>query len=344
MNITSKSNQNKQMATKFNVAAYNFRTKCPYVSKDLLRWFPGHMNKGLKQMQRKLKSVDCVIEVHDARIPFTGRNPIFTSTMTGAKPHILVLNKKDLTIQSLIPKIKDQLTAEEGIENVIFTNSKDQNCRGLKSLRPRMVDIIKNSNRYNRSEELDYSVMIIGVPNVGKSSLINMLRSRNMSLKHALPVGAVAGITRSVMTRIKINNDPKIFMLDTPGILEPSVKNIEMGLKLALCASLQDHLVGEEIIADYLLYWLNKHGKFKYVDFMGLEEPSDDINKVLITGSIKFNRVRRIRDYDGQTREVPDIVEVARTMIRAFRTGELGKILLDIDLLKNNREEEKILA
>lgn len=148
MNITSKSNQNKQMATKFNVAAYNFRTKCPYVSKDLLRWFPGHMNKGLKQMQRKLKSVDCVIEVHDARIPFTGRNPIFTSTMTGAKPHILVLNKKDLTIQSLIPKIKDQLTAEEGIENVIFTNSKDQNCRGLKSLRPRMVDIIKNSNRY----------------------------------------------------------------------------------------------------------------------------------------------------------------------------------------------------
>ncbi|XP_045453055.1 mitochondrial GTPase 1 [Melitaea cinxia] len=331
------------MATKFNVAAYNFRTKCPYVSKDLLRWFPGHMNKGLKQMQRKLKSVDCVIEVHDARIPFTGRNPIFTSTMTGAKPHILVLNKKDLTVQSLIPKIKDQLTAKEGIENVIFTNSKDQHCRGLKSLRPRMVDIIKNSNRYNRSEELDYSVMIIGVPNVGKSSLINMLRSRNMNLKHALPVGAVAGITRSVMTRIKINNDPKIFMLDTPGILEPSVKNIEMGLKLALCASLQDHLVGEEIIADYLLYWLNKHGKFKYVDFMGLEEPSDDINKVLITGSIKFNRVRRIRDYDGQTREVPDVIEVARTMIRAFRTGELGKILLDIDLLKNDREEEKIL-
>ncbi|CAH2094846.1 unnamed protein product [Euphydryas editha] len=332
------------MATKFNTAAYNFRTKCPYVSKDLLHWFPGHMNKGLKQMQRKLKSVDCVIEVHDARIPFTGRNPIFTSTMTGAKPHILVLNKKDLTIQSLLPKIKDQLTAEEGIENVIFTNSKDQNCRGLKSIRPRIVDIIKNSNRYNRSEELDYSVMIIGVPNVGKSSLINMLRSTNMRIKHALPVGAVAGITRSVMTKIRINNDPKIFMLDTPGILEPSVTNIEMGLKLALCASLQDHLVGEEIIADYLLYWLNKHGKFKYVDYMGLEEPCDDINKVLITGSIKFNRVRRIRDFDGQTREVPDIIEVARTMIKAFRTGELGKILLDINLLKRNREEEKILA
>lgn len=207
------------MAAKFDAAAYSFRKKCPYVGKDLLRWFPGHMNKGLKQMQRKLKSVDCVIEVHDARIPFTGRNPIFTSTLTGAKPHILVLNKRDLAIPSIMPKIKDQLTSEQGVANVVFTNCKDQNCRGLKTLKPLLVDIIKDSNRYNRSEELDYNVMIIGVPNVGKSSLINMLRSINMSVKHALPVGAVAGVTRSLMMKMRINNDPKIFMFDTPGEL-----------------------------------------------------------------------------------------------------------------------------
>ncbi|CAG5004323.1 unnamed protein product [Parnassius apollo] len=328
------------MAVRFDAAAYSFRKKCPYVSKDLLRWFPGHMNKGLKQMQRKLTSVDCVIEVHDARIPFTGRNPIFTNTLTGAKPHILVLNKKDLTVRSLIPKITEQLKAHENIQNVIFTNSKDQDCRGLKALKPLMVELIKNSNRYNRSEELDYNVMIIGVPNVGKSSLINMLRSRNMSVRHALPVGAVAGVTRSLMTKMRINDDPKIFMFDTPGILEPSVTDIEMGLKLALCASLQDHLVGEEAIADYLLYWLNSHAKFKYVEYMGLEEPSDDIHKVLIAGAVKFNRVRRVRDFDGSMREVPDLLEVARTMIKAFRTGELGKMLLDIDLLKCRSKDQ----
>ncbi|KAM3959354.1 mitochondrial GTPase 1 [Aphomia sociella] len=331
------------MAKRFDAAAYNFRKKMPYVSKDLLRWFPGHMNKGLKQMQRKLNSVDCVIEVHDARIPFSGRNPIFTNTLTGAKPHILVLNKKDLTIQSLIPRIKDQLKAEQNINNIVFTNSKDQACRGLKILRPLMVDLIKSSNRYNRSEELDFNVMIIGVPNVGKSSLINMLRSRNMSVRHALPVGAVAGVTRSLMTKMRINNDPTIFMFDTPGILEPSVTDVEMGLKLALCASLQDHLVGEEIIADYLLYWLNKHGKFKYVDYMGLEEPCDDINKVLIAGAVKLNRVRKVRDFDGTVRDVPDLLEVSRTMIKAFRMGELGRILLDIDLLANRRERQEIV-
>ncbi|XP_013194261.1 mitochondrial GTPase 1 [Amyelois transitella] len=332
------------MATKFDAAAYNFRQKMPYISKDLLRWFPGHMNKGLKQMQRKLNSVDCVIEVHDARIPFSGRNPIFTNTLTGAKPHILVLNKKDLTINSLIPRITDQLKAEQNIQNIVFTNSKDQYCRGLKSLRPLMVDLIKDSNRYNRSEESDYNVMIIGVPNVGKSSLINMLRSRNLRIKHALPVGAVAGVTRSLMTKIRINNDPTIFMFDTPGILEPSVTNVEMGLKLALCASLQDHLVGEEAIADYLLFWLNKHGKFKYVDYMGLEEPCDDINKVLIAGAVKFNRIRKTRDYDNSVRVVPDLIEVARTMIKAFRTGELGRTLLDIDLLNDRSVREKVLA
>lgn len=135
------------MALKFDAAAYSFRKKFPYVSKDLLHWFPGHMNKGLKQIQKKLKSVDCVIEVHDARIPFSGRNPIFTSTITGAKPHILVFNKKDLTKNSLIPRVKDQLVAEEGVKNVVFTNSKDQLCRGLKSLKPLMIDLIKGSNR-----------------------------------------------------------------------------------------------------------------------------------------------------------------------------------------------------
>ncbi|CAG4956983.1 unnamed protein product [Colias eurytheme] len=329
------------MATKFDAAAYTFRKKFPYVSKDLLRWFPGHMNKGLKQIQRTLKSVDCVIEVHDARIPFSGRNPIFTSTVTGAKPHILVLNKRDLSIHSLIPKVKDQLVAEEGVRNIVFTNCKDQFCRGLKSLIPLMIDLIKNSNRYNRSEELDYNVMIIGVPNVGKSSLINMLRSRNTHQKHVLPVGAVAGVTRSLHTKMRINSNPTIFMFDTPGILEPSVTNIEMGLKLALCASLQDHLVGEEVIADYLLFWLNSHGKFKYVDYMGLEEPCDDINKVLISGSAKFNRIRVVRDFDGSTRMVPDIIEAARLMIRAFRTGELGKTLLDIDLLRDKNVDRE---
>lgn len=205
------------MATKFNAAAYNFRKTMPYVKKDLLRWFPGHMNKGLKQMQRQLASVDCIIEVHDARLPFTGRNPIFTKTLVGTKPRILALNKKDLTIKSLIPKIKEQLREEYNESNVVFTNCKEEFCPGLKSIIPMLVKLIKASNRYNRSEETDFNVLTIGVPNVGKSSLINMLRSKNLKLSHSLAVGPVPGVTRSLHTKVKIYNDPPIFMFDTPG-------------------------------------------------------------------------------------------------------------------------------
>lgn len=108
--------------------------------------------------------------------------------------------------------------------------------------------------------------MIIGVPNVGKSSLINALRNRHLHKPAATQEGPTAGITRSVLTRIKICEDPLIYLLDTPGVLLPNIQNIDMGMKLAMCSCFQDHLVGEEVIADYLLYYLNKNKNFTYLD------------------------------------------------------------------------------
>ena len=78
------------------IAKDSFRSVFKSIDKDVLHWFPGHMNKGLKQMQQKLRLIDCVIEVHDARIPISGRNADFKFTISGVKPHILVLNKFDL--------------------------------------------------------------------------------------------------------------------------------------------------------------------------------------------------------------------------------------------------------
>lgn len=100
---------------------------------------------------------------------------------------------------------------------MILTNCKDQKCDGIKRLVPRAIELIKNSDRFNRSEEKEHNIMIIGVPNVGKSSLVNHLRNRHLNKKGASAVGAVAGITRSVLTRIKICEDPLIYILDTPG-------------------------------------------------------------------------------------------------------------------------------
>ncbi|VEN53682.1 unnamed protein product [Callosobruchus maculatus] len=311
----------------------NFRSVFKTVDKDLVRWFPGHMGKGLKMMQHKLRSVDCIIEVHDARVPISGRNSDFKYTISGGtKPHILVLNKADLIEKDLQDPIKKRLEDEHN--HIIFTNCKNQHCRGVASIFPLAQELIGKSERFNRSEEEDFNIMIIGVPNVGKSSLVNALRNRHLGKGGASPVGAVPGVTRAVLHKIKMCEQPLFYLVDTPGILTPKIANAETGLKLALCATLQDHLVGEELLADYLLYWMNKHGKHRlYTRYFKMDKPEDNILYVLTHISKLYNKTLRIRDYNNNHVLRPDFKQAAGIMLRAFRNGELGKLMLDIDLL-----------
>ncbi|KAG0719458.1 Mitochondrial ribosome-associated GTPase 1 [Chionoecetes opilio] len=171
---------------------------------EAVNWFPGHMAKGLNQMQKKLSSVDCVVEVHDARIPISGRNPLFEKRLgvSTLKPHILVMNKMDLADtrhrQGVIRHYEQQ-----GVADIIFTNCKRPDSPGVKSVVQKMASAIKGSERYNRSEETAYNVMVIGIPNVGKSSLINALRAKHIRRSKATRVGAMPGITLSVLEKIK---------------------------------------------------------------------------------------------------------------------------------------------
>ncbi|XP_031620066.1 mitochondrial GTPase 1 [Contarinia nasturtii] len=316
--------------------SYKFRDVFKAVDKTSVHWFPGHMGKGLRQMQQKLKMVDCVIEVHDARIPYSGRNPDFKNTVTGVRPHILVLNKKDLGDKSTYQTIAKDIQTNEGIDHVLFTNCKDQQCLGIKSIVPTAKRLIQGSNRFNRSEQPEFNLMIIGVPNVGKSSLTNVLRNRHLNAKGASQVGAIAGVTRSVLTRIKISIRPLIYMYDTPGILTPHIRNLEHGMKLASVSCMQDNLVGEIQIADYILYWLNKNGFFDYVQLMNLKEPTDSIQEVLLSGALMLNKSMKFNHPDGTTKLRPDFDYAARHFIRAFRSGELGKFNLDHVYSKRN--------
>lgn len=252
--------------------------------------------------------------------------------MTAAKPNILVLNKKDLVENSahkkIISKVQDK--TEFPIDEVILTNCKDQKCDGIRKLVPKAIELIKNSDRFNRSEEQEHNIMIIGVPNVGKSSLVNILRNRHLNKKAASQVGAVAGITRSVLTRIKICEDPLIYILDTPGVMMPNIQNIEMGMKLALCSCFQDHLVGEDVIADYLLFWLNRNKNYIYLEAMGLDNPTDDITHVLMSGASKLGKTVQLKSFETNAVEKKlDLRSAAQYFIAAFRRGEFGRICLD---------------
>ncbi|XP_023977288.1 mitochondrial ribosome-associated GTPase 1 isoform X2 [Physeter macrocephalus] len=267
-----------------------WRESFPLDGRDVARWFPGHMAKGLKKMQSSLKLVDCIIEVHDARIPLSGRNPLFQETL-GLKPHLLVLNKMDLADLKEQQKIIQHLEGE-GLKNVIFTNCvKDEN---IKQIIPMVTELVGSSYRYHRGENLEYCIMVIGVPNVGKSSLINSLRRKHLRKGKATRVGGEPGITRAVMSRIQVCERPLMFLLDTPGVLAPRIQSVETGLKLALCGTVLDHLVGEETLADYLLYTLNRHQLLGYVQHYGLGEACDDVASVLKRVAVKLRKTQKV--------------------------------------------------
>lgn len=311
-----------------------FRQSFKKVPKDVLTWFPGHMNKGMRQMQQKLKNVDLVIEVHDARIPFSGRNEEFKHTVSGVKPHILILNKKDLIDPHLFVPITKQLKEEEDIQHILFTNCKDHQCQGVRRIMPLAKQLILDSDRYNREGEKDFCMMVIGVPNVGKSSIINVLRNRHLKKTGASQVGPVAGVTRSVLNRIKVSEEPKTYLIDTPGILMPSIKDSNAGLKLALCACTQDHLVGDILMADYLLFRLNLIENFDYVQLMGLKEPTDNITDVLISYAQMMEKYQRVKTHNNEYKLQLNLEVAAKHFLKHFRTGTLGKIFLDKELLR----------
>ncbi|KAF3842143.1 hypothetical protein F7725_024094 [Dissostichus mawsoni] len=284
----------------------SFRTSFDFGAREVAHWFPGHMAKGLKQMRANLKMFQETLDV---------------------KPHVLILNKMDLADvskeQIILKKLK-----RNGVKNVLFTDCLKQRDDNVKKLVPMVVDIIQSNPRFNRDENTNYCLMAIGVPNVGKSSLINSLRRTYLKKGRASRVGGEPGITRAVLTRIQVCERPIIHLLDTPGVLPPKIESVETGMKLALCGTILDHLVGEEIIADYLLYSLNRLGEFSYVEKYGLQEPCDDIQYVLKRIAVKLGKTQRVKAITGVgdiTIRVPNCSAAAYDLIRAFRKGELGQ-------------------
>ncbi|KAB5581535.1 hypothetical protein PHYPO_G00176830 [Pangasianodon hypophthalmus] len=220
----------------------------------------------------------------------------------------------------------------DGVKNVLFTDCLKQRDESIKKIVPLVTDLIENAPRFHREENRSYCLMVIGVPNVGKSSLINALRRTNLKKGKASRVGGEPGITKAVLTKIQVCERPIIHLLDTPGVLSPKIENVETGMKLALCGTILDHLVGEDIIADYLLFSLNRLRRFGYVERYDLDTPSDDIQHVLKCIAVKLGKTQRVKAITGVgdiTIRMPNYTAAAYDFIRAFRKGELGKVMLD---------------
>ncbi|PON53889.1 P-loop containing nucleoside triphosphate hydrolase [Parasponia andersonii] len=221
-----------------------------------INWFPGHMAAATRAIRDRLKVADLVVEVRDARIPLSSANQDLQPHLS-AKRRLIALNKKDLANPNIMPKW------------VRYFDSCQQDCMPInahsKSSIQKLLELVELKLREAISREPTLLVMVVGVPNVGKSALINSIHQIASSRfpvqekKKRARVGPLPGVTQDI-AGYKIAHQPSIYVLDSPGVLVPSIPDIETGLKLALAGSVKDSVVGEERIAQYLLAVLNTRG------------------------------------------------------------------------------------
>ncbi|KAF7494708.1 Mitochondrial GTPase 1 [Sarcoptes scabiei] len=308
-----------------------------------IQWFPGHMHKGLNEIGRRLKRTDCVLEIHDARIPFSGRNLNLIKRLCHNKPIILILNKADLVDTEWRNRIEKKLVQEMRssdihLHDIFFMKSLENNRNSSKldqKFLSSIIDCIKERRSTDQSDILKttegYNLLVLGIPNKpGKATI----------------VGPTAGVTKAVLERIKICDYPeKIYLFDSPGILEPGFQitklsdrtQCETFMRCALCGTIADRVVGMELIADYLLFWMNQNSIDDYLDFFGLQKPTDNIVEALTYGAIKNNNFRSFYNIDkGQTEKVPNLEQMAESFVLNFRKGNLSTIPLDKNLIENS--------
>ena len=211
-----------------------------------IQWYPGHMHKATKEIARSLSSIDVIIEILDARAPHSSSNPVIDKIVK-EKPVIKLLNKSDLS-DPLDTKKWQQYYNKSEYQNSIAINAMTSESKN------EIVNLI--SQLSERKEGKNTLTMVVGIPNVGKSSVINMLAGKKIA-----KTGNEPAITKGQQ---KINLRNGIMLIDTPGILWPKIEDPESGLKLAALGSIRNTAVGYDEIAIYIIKFLMQ----KYPDYL----------------------------------------------------------------------------
>lgn len=277
--------------------------------KTHIHWYPGHIAKAERKLKEQLSLVDAVIEVLDARIPLSSRyNNI--SGLLNSKPRFLLINKSDLVDKNELDKFVKYLHSELGV-TVIPTSAKsnkDLNIIIKEAIRlsePRIQALMEKGLLRRPAR-----IMVVGLPNVGKSSIINKL-TRSSKTK----IGAKAGVTRQQQW-VRIN--PQLELLDTPGIIPMKQEDQEIAKKLAFVNSVSENAYSNEIVAQELLNILDDNQQKIFREFYKLPE---DLELNIDNISIERNWLLTGGSTDRERTSV--------YILRDFREGKIGKFILD---------------
>ncbi len=271
-----------------------------------IHWYPGHIAKAERQLKEKLNLCDVVIEVLDARIPFSS---IYNNieSLLGGKPRLVLLNKADLVDRQELKLFVDKIK-EKSKMPVMITDAK--NSKDLQPIVKKVLELAEPRIQAIMAKGLlrrPARVMVVGMPNVGKSSVINKLTKSSKT-----KIGAKAGVTRQQQW-VRINKD--IDLLDTPGIIPMRQDDQEAATKLAFVNSVSEHAYDNEIVAQKLLDILAKKYDEQLKEYYNVDE--------LNLEKIAFSRNWII----SETRA--DIERTSTSILKYFRDGKLGKFILD---------------
>ena len=208
-----------------------------------INWFPGHMHKAQKEIKEILPQIDVVIEVCDARLPFSSENPMITE-IRGDKPLIKILNKSDLADPQATQLWLDYLDAQHNVKAIALTTKSPAIAKTIPL-------IIKNLMPNKDETGKQINVVIMGIPNVGKSTLINTLVG-----KAKAKVGNEPAVTKG-QQRIKLEDG--LYLLDTPGMLWPKILNDNSGYRLAISGAIKDTAFDHDDIACFAAQYLLQH-------------------------------------------------------------------------------------
>jgi ribosome biogenesis GTPase A len=276
-----------------------------------IQWFPGHMAKARREVTEKLKLVDVIMELLDARLPLSSRNPMMNEIVQH-KPRLVLLNKADLAD----PRITDEWIRyfeAQGTTAIPLNALKGEGLpkaasEAKKLFAPKMEQMRKKGIRPRATR-----AMILGIPNVGKSSLIN-----RMAKKTIAKTGDRPGVTQSQQW-IKVGKDFEL--LDTPGILWPKFEDERVGLRLAATGAIKEEILDTEPVALFIVEFMNARYPGLLESRFGLEKLPDDPR-------VALEEIGRKRGFLRAGNTI-DLEATYKLMIREFRGGQFGRISLE---------------